>query len=197
MSQERERTPSRMPRYVGEMVDWLDAMIVTIFCIVLIFTFAFRMVGVEGTSMLDTLQNKDKVILSNLFYTPEKGDIVVISRTNQHLADGESKEPLIKRIIALEGDEVDIHDGAVYVNGEKLDEPYVYKDSPTSYYRGEYHIDFPATVPEGCAFVLGDNRPVSKDSRSIDVGMVDTRYILGKAVLRVWPLDTFGVIDHG
>ena len=122
MSQERERTPSRMPRYVGEMVDWLDAMIVTIFCIVLIFTFAFRMVGVEGTSMLDTLQNKDKVILSNLFYTPEKGDIVVISRTNQHLADGESKEPLIKRIIALEGDEVDIHDGAVYVNGEKLSE---------------------------------------------------------------------------
>lgn len=198
MNQERKPGGSvRLPRYVGEMVDWLDAMVVTIFCIVLIFTFAFRMVGVEGTSMLETLQNKDKVILSNLFYTPERGDIVVISRTNQHQADGESLEPLIKRVIALEGDEVDLREGVVYVNNEPIDEPYLDEKYNVTEPRGYYGISFPVKVPEGRVFVLGDNRPISKDSRSADVGMVDSHYILGKAVMRVWPLSSFEVIRHG
>ena len=146
--------------------------------------------------MLETLQDKDRVILSNLFYTPEKGDIVVISRTNQHLADGESLEPLIKRVIALEGDTVDLRDGKVYVNDEKIDEPYLEEYQVTEP-RGYSGIAFPAEVPEGCVFVLGDNRAVSKDSRSADVGMVDSHYILGKAVVRVWPLSSFEVIRHG
>lgn len=187
---------AKLPRYVGEMVDWLDAMVVTIFCIVLIFTFAFRMVGVEGTSMLQTLQNGDKVVLSNLFYTPAKGDIVVISRTNQQLQNGETPEPLIKRIIALEGDTVDLRDGLVYVNDEPIDEPYL-EDGTLTEPRSYNGLVFPVEVPEGCAFALGDNREVSKDSRSADVGMVDTHYILGKAVLRVWPISSFEVIRHG
>ncbi len=187
---------AKLPRYVGEMVDWLDAMVVTIFCIVLIFTFAFRMVGVEGTSMLQTLQNGDKVVLSNLFYTPAKGDIVVISRTNQQFQNGDTPEPLIKRIIALAGDTVDLRDGLVYVNDEPIDEPYL-EDGTLTEPRSFNGITFPVEVPEGHAFVLGDNREVSKDSRSADVGMVDTHYILGKAVLRVWPFSSFEVIRHG
>lgn len=197
MNQEkRPGSSTRLPRYVGELVDWLDAMVVTIFCIVLIFTFAFRMVGVEGDSMLQTLQSKDKVILSNLFYTPEKGDIVVISRTNQLQSNGESLEPLIKRVIALEGDRVDLRDGKVYVNDEQIDEPYLEEYQVTEP-RGYNGITFPVEVPEGCVFVLGDNREISKDSRSADVGMVDSHYILGKAVARVWPLSSFEVIEHG
>ena len=197
MTQETKiKNTARLPRYVSEMVDWLDAMVVTIFCIVLIFTFAFRMVGVEGTSMLETLQNGDKVVLSNLFYTPDKGDIVVISRTNQQLENGESPEPLIKRVIALEGDTVDLREGSVYVNDELIEEPYLEEGTLTEP-RGYYGISFPVEVPEGCVFVLGDNRGVSNDSRSADVGMVDSHYILGKAVLRVWPISSFEVIRHG
>ena len=146
--------------------------------------------------MLQTLQNGDKVVLSNLFYTPAQGDIVVISRTNQQLQNGETPEPLIKRIIALEGDTVDLRDGLVYVNDEPIDEPYL-EDGTLTEPRSYNGLVFPVEVPEGCAFVLGDNREVSKDSRSADVGMVDTHYILGKAVLRVWPISSFEVIRHG
>jgi signal peptidase I len=115
-------------------------------------------------------------------YQPSRGDIVVVTKPNSE------NEPLIKRVIALEGQTVDIDfsKGIVYVDGEALDEPYV--NTPTNL---RYDVKFPITVPKGDLFVLGDNRNGSLDSRSSRIGFIDTRYVLGKVYLRIFPLGAF------
>lgn len=172
--------------------EWLEVIITAIIAVVIIFTFIFKVVTIEGGSMKETLHHGDKVIISNMFYTPEQGDIVVISRNIDNSVDEESSAPIIKRIIATEGQTVDIdfEKGIVYVDGVALDEPYT--RTPTNL---KYDIEFPVLVSDGCVFVLGDNRNDSRDSRSSmigDDGMIDTRYILGKAVLRILPFSKFG-----
>ena len=152
--------------------------------------------------MNNTLEDGDRVIVYHLFYTPKVGDIVVISRnvSNEHENLNQGNGPIIKRVIAVAGDTVDIRyeDGVgyVYVNGVLRNEPYIReyiaqnKAIPAA-------INLPATVPEGCVFVMGDNRNNSLDSRSALIGtdgMIDTRYILGHAVLRVYPFDKFGIL---
>ena len=127
-----------------------------------------------------------------MFYTPKNGDIVVISRNIDNSVDEESSAPIIKRIIATEGQTVDIdfEQGIVFVDGVALDEPYT--RTPTNL---KYDIEFPVLVDDGCVFVLGDNRNDSRDSRSSLIGnngMIDTRYILGKAVFRILPFDKIG-----
>ena len=131
-----------------------------------------------------------------MFYTPKRGDVVVISRnTENSTVVGSYKEPIIKRVIATEGDIVDIDfsKGIVYVNNEALNEPYI--KEPTTR-MGD--VKFPLVVKENCIFVLGDNRNDSKDSRSSEIGedgQVDIKYVLGHAILRVFPLNKFGGID--
>lgn len=176
-----------------EIIEWADSVAISVLCVVLLFTFVFRMVGVKGTSMQDTLQSGDKVIIYNLFYTPKAGDIVVISRADLIEGDGNVAEPIIKRVIATEGQTIyfDFDTGAVYVDGQKLNEPYI-KDRTIP---GRIPIDNPYTVPDGHVFVMGDHRSVSKDSRTADVGAIDTRYILGKAVFRLFPTSEAGVIS--
>ncbi len=189
---------------INTVFDWYDIIVSAVVVIVLLFTFCFTVVGVDGSSMETTLHggekdnmtdHADRLIISNLFYTPKQGDIVVISR-NYGNAFGEeakmSQEPIIKRVIATEGQTVDIdfENNKVYVNGEVLDEPYVC--SPTVEY--DNGVTFPLTVEEGHVFVLGDNRAVSLDSRSSSIGQVDVRYILGKAMLRIMPIEEFGGI---
>ncbi|MBQ7329246.1 MAG: signal peptidase I [Oscillospiraceae bacterium] len=141
----------------------------------------FRVIVVSGPSMKETLQNGDCIVLlSSVFYNePKYGDIVVVSK--KAYKDG---EPIIKRVIATEGQEVniDFYKGIVSVDGVELDEPYV--NTPTNEYEG---IEFPQIVPTGCVFVLGDNRNLSKDSRSPDIGMIDKREILGKALVIALP----------
>ncbi len=168
-----------------DILEWLEAIVVSLAVVMLLFTFVFRMVGVDGNSMVPTLHHNDRLVISNLFYQPKQGDIVIISQT-----EGYTK-PLVKRVIATEGQEVDIdfREGVVYVDGKALDEPYV--AGPT---RAKFDVEFPQVVPEGKLFVLGDNRGNSTDSRSSKVGMVDEKVILGKAVLRVLPFEDFGIV---
>lgn len=159
-----------------------QAIISALVVITLLFTFAFRVVNVEGSSMKPTLQNNDKVIVSTVGYEAQRGDIVVISST-----DG-LKEPIVKRIVAVGGDTVDINftTGVVTVNGTEEE----YTDELTSQ---QFDIAFPITVPEGTVFVLGDNRSVSLDSRSTRVGCVDERLIVGKVLFRFFPLGDWKV----
>ena len=149
--------------------------------IMLVLLLLFRVVVVSGTSMNATLVDGDYLVLiGNVFYqTPKQGDIIVASK--ESFKDG---EPIIKRVIATEGQVVDIdfEKGIVYVDGQPLDEPYT--NTLTTLQEG---VLFPLTVEVGCVFVLGDNRNSSKDSRNPEIGQIDCREILGKAVLLLFP----------
>ncbi len=168
--------------------EWMEALISAVIIIVVVFTFFFRIVNVSGPSMLPTLESGDRVLISSALHKPEAGDVVVITRT-QGLS-----QPIIKRIIATAGQTVDIdfEKGDVYVDGVLLDES-AYIENGITTQPSDY--TFPLTVPEGCVFVLGDNRAVSNDSRSDDVGMVDERYIMGTAEWIVFPFQRFGKIE--
>ena len=149
--------------------------------VLLVLLLLFRVVIVDGPSMNDTLVHGDYLILlNNVFYgEPKPGDIIVASKDS--FKDG---EPIIKRVIATEGQEVDIDfaAGIVYVDGVALEENYV--KTLTTLQEG---IQFPLTVDVGCIFVMGDNRSMSKDSRSPQIGLIDTREVLGRAVFLVFP----------
>lgn len=177
--------------------DWLEVLVHAIIAVVICFSFLFRIATIDGPSMKDTLHHGERVIISNLFYEPKVGDIVVISRNKENsvYTMNDTNTPIIKRIIAMEGQTVDIdfEKGVVYVDGIELDEPYA--RTPTN---RKYDIEFPVTVDEGCVFVLGDNRNDSMDSRDSRIGeygMVDKRYILGHAVFRILPFDKIGRLD--
>lgn len=159
-----------------------ESIIGALVVITVIFTFFFRIFEVDGPSMKPTLQHNDKVIVSTVGYKVQKGDVVVISET------ADLDEPIVKRVIAVGGDTVDINftTGVVTVNGTEED----YTDELTSQ---QFDIAFPITVPEGTVFVLGDNRPNSLDSRSTRVGCVDERFIVGKVLGRVFPLGEWTV----
>ncbi len=159
-----------------------EAVIAALVVITIAFTFFFRVFNVDGPSMKPTLQHNDKVIVSTVGYEPQRGDIVVIAETDK------LDEPIVKRIVAVGGDTVDINftSGVVTVNGTEED----YTDELTAQ---QFDIAFPITVPEGTVFVLGDNRAKSLDSRSTRIGCVDERYIVGKVLFRFFPLGDWKV----
>lgn len=163
------------------LVLYLHDLIYMLMTILIIFLLLFRVIVVSGNSMYSTLWDGDYLLLlSNLFYhEPQRGDIVVISK--QSFDDG---APIVKRVIATEGQTVDIDfiNGIVYVDDVPLDEPYT--NNPTTDSSG---TEFPLTVNENCIFVLGDNRAVSRDSRSLEIGQIDKREVLGKALYLFMP----------
>ncbi len=181
--------------FKSSLFDWLDVIITSVVAVVLIFTFCFRVVTVDGDSMLNTLHTNEKIVISNISYEPKQGDIVVVSRNiDNSLNSSDDEGPIIKRVIAVAGQTVDIdyNAGKVIVDGVALDEPYT--ATPTTM-KHENEIEFPVFVPDNCIFVMGDNRNFSLDSRSIyigDNGMIDTRYVLGKAVFRIYPFSKIG-----
>ncbi len=193
------QTQKRVSGKIKSVLEWVDVIVASVLIVVIAFSFVFRIVRIDGSSMNDTLSNNERVIISKLFYTPKAGDIVVISRNEENNAADttRSTEPIIKRIIATENQVVNIDkdSGKVYVDGVLLDEPYI-KDYATNHYSTDtlYDVSFPITVDKDCVFVLGDNRRDSLDSRSSVIGQVNVKRILGRAIIRVFPLNKLGGI---
>ncbi len=172
---------------VAGFYDWIRCLIFAISVVVICLTFVFRLVDVEGPSMDNTLASKDKVIVTNFAYTPKDNDIVVISH------GAEYSKPIIKRIIATEGQSVklDYENDRIIVDGVVIDEPYI--EGTT--FSGKYgDNEIPDVIPEGKVFVLGDNRRVSLDSRYQEIGLIDEENIIGKAQFVVFPFSEFGYL---
>ncbi len=167
--------------FVFDMVDSLKGAVVVAF---IVFCMMFRVIGIEGNSMLPTLHDGDWVAVSGLSLSIDRGDVVIATQP------WERNVPIVKRVIAKGGDEVyiDFTRGNVYVNGEMLVEKYI--DEPTTL---KYDVDFPLTVPEGTVFLMGDNRGDSLDSRSSKIGFVEENYILGKVLFRFYPADSMKI----
>lgn len=160
--------------------EWLHTLVTSIVMVVILLTFVFRLVVVDGASMMDTLYDKDQIFVTNFCYTPQCGDVVVISKGAQ------LDKPIIKRVIATEGQtlDIDFETGTVVVDGVVIDEPYI-KELTTR--KGDAEI--PSVIPEGTVFVMGDNRNHSTDSRFKAVDLIDVNNIIGKAQCVVYPFD--------
>lgn len=181
---------------IAALLDYVEVFVVAIALVILLFSFALRVCSVSGRSMENTLYEGETLIISDLFYEPGRGDIIVFHQTGEGY-----NEPIVKRVIALEGETIDIDFKTFTVTvtdkygSERtvLDEDYMYLD--TGYARLFSDHEYPYTVPEGHVFVMGDNRNNSLDSRSEEIGPVDMRRILGKVILRLAPLEKIGPVD--
>jgi len=173
-SQDKEKESHR------ELYEWVQALVCSVLIVVLLFTFGIRLIGVDGQSMVPTLQHGDRLAVMNALISSDyqPGDIVVV-RKESFLRD-----PIVKRVIAVGGQTVDIdfESGSVYVDGALLNEPYI--NELTFRSNG---TQFPLTLAENELFLMGDNRNHSSDSRDVSLGAVDTRYVIGKAALLLFP----------
>ena len=180
--------------FFADMFDWMCSIFSAILCFIIIFALFARVITVDGESMVPTLQDQQRLIVSDMFYTPQYDDIVILYAGKLYNETAQTfGKPIVKRVIGLPGDKIkiDFMNGIVYRNGEAL--PDEYTNTPTNLPEN-FPFNQEVTVEEGKVFVLGDNRNASKDSRSSDVGQVDMRYIMGKAYLRIWPLNALGIL---
>jgi len=171
-----------------ELFLWMKALVMMLLLVLGLVTFVGTPMGVQNISMMPTLSEQDTMIVRRAFYTPDRGDIIVLSRH-----DFEDGAALVKRVVALAGDVVDIDpmSGLVYVNGLALHEPYV-----NDLTRRVGNIPLPFTVPAGHVFTLGDNRNNSMDSRDAEIGAVDEREIVGQVVAIVFPFGRARLFVH-
>ncbi len=173
----------KKPRRIDNRFDFAELFIFTLLAVMILTSFIFRHSIVEGDSMQNTLHDGEHLIISDVFYVPQRGDIIVCEDYSTGI-----KKPIVKRIIAVGGDNLSItRDGEIYVNGELLDEEYVFTDGYARY------PSINVTVPDGTIYVMGDHRNESTDSRS--VGFIDEDAILGKVLLRFYPFNKFGTVD--
>ena len=186
--EEEEAALSGADAFKVDLYFWLQALVMALVGLILIFTFVGRIIGVDGESMMPTLHDRDMLLLQSIGYSPEQGDVVVLSTK-----DFRNGSPIVKRIIAVGGQTVDIDyaAGTVAVDGVALEEDYINEamyELPPDY---ATHVE----VPEGSIFVMGDNRNKSSDSRDPRLGTVDVRYVLGRARFVLLPFQDFGVIE--
>ena len=188
---EGEKNVNKQSSASGGVLAYLHDFAWLLAIVLLVFVLGFRVVVVAGSSMKATLLDGDYLFLvGNVFYSePKYGDIIVASKDSFR-----NGEPIVKRVIATEGQTVDIDftAGTVTVDGEVLEEPYINELTYTDFAGGH---SYPLTVPEGCVFLMGDNRNHSTDSRHPAIGCVDTKYILGKVILRILPVNRIGTIQ--
>jgi signal peptidase I len=185
------------PSLISEILDWALHLGIALLVAFLVIKFVGQLTIVSGESMEPTLNGGDKIIMekiTNRFSEVERGDIVVIDakeKLESHGYDPSTSNPLIKRIIGIEGDIISIENGYVYRNGEIIEELYV--DSEGTFEDGGEYV-FSITVPNNCIYILGDNRHKGKslDSRKLGVFKVDD--IKGRAVLRIFPFNSFGFL---
>jgi len=187
--QQPEETLKRADAFKQDVYFWLQALVMALVCLILVFTFVGRMVSVDGSSMFPTLHDNDMILLQSIGYTPRQGDVVVL--TKESFLSGKS---IVKRVIAVGGQTVDIdYDaGTVSVDGEVLDEPYI---NELMREPGGFETITHMEVPEGSIFVMGDNRNDSSDSRHVNCGAVDTRYVLGRVFFVAFPFTNFGTVN--
>lgn len=182
-----EETPERCRKQWKIVYDAVATLETAVIILILLFSLVLRPAAVIGNSMLPSFSGGDRVACVHSFSGYERGDVIIISHATR------KDESIIKRVIAVGGDTVDIdfYKGTVSVNGQVLDEPYV--NTPTNL---SYDMTFPVTVPEGKLFVLGDNRNDSLDSRSTDIGFINENKVLGKVVFRFYPFDRIKIIKN-
>lgn len=209
----REKKEKKEFSLSREIFEWFYTIAIALIIAFVIKGFIFDIVEVDGSSMDPTLVDNDRLIVTKLGYKPKCGDIVILDSAYKKREayykeenDGEDMNALskaiayfsvpkdlkikyyVKRVIALEGQTVDIKDGKVWVDGEILEEEYY--DGVTE--KIDPDTEFPVTVDEGFVFVMGDNRPRSLDSRDSSLGQVPEEAVVGKSIVRVWPLDAIG-----
>lgn len=189
-SMEASSSASFFSKIKLDLFSWLQALVFALLILILSFTFFGRIISVEGSSMYPTLHDGDMLLLQCAGYKPGQGDIVVLNKEF-----GSVTSPIVKRIIATGGQtvEIDYEDGLVYVDDVALEEPYLSEVMQTP--QSSYETITYAEVPEGYVFVMGDNRNASSDSRDVRLGVVDERYILGRAFFVLLPFSSFGTID--
>lgn len=175
----------------GELYTWLQALSFALVLLVVIFTFFGRIIGVDGESMVPTLQDRDMLLLQCVGYEPAQGDVVVLHKDFATVTD-----PIVKRVIAVGGQTVDVDysRGEVLVDGEAIDQSYL--GEPMVDTGNPYMMKTHWEVPEGSVFVMGDNRNNSSDSRDERLGVVDNRYVLGKVMRIIFPLSHIGGVEN-
>lgn len=194
-------------KFVRDLMEIVESTMVTIFVIMLVFTYLLHPVNVKGESMQPTLMNSDRILMTTVYFNLEYGDIVIVDNDMAYDLDenGEAvpvnidgkqlKECIIKRIIATGGQTVDIRDGNLYIDGKVLDEPYVASGAQT-YVLNAFSNKYPIKIPDGYYFVMGDNREHSSDSRHSDVGLIKKSQIYGKALVRYSPISEFKLLGN-
>ncbi len=183
----KEEKPAKESKPSWDVFDIAEIFVLCTAFIVLFFSVFIRMTVVEGDSMTNTLQDGEYLLIQDFFYTPSRGDIVVVNDVTKESIGKMYSKPLVKRVIGIGGDTVEIKDGVVSINGKAIDEPYIKEEMrPTD--------SLTVTLEENEVFVMGDNRNHSGDSRLI--GPVDVRCIVGKAIVRIYPFDKFTILSH-
>lgn len=192
---ENQKKPRPLLHIIYEYLA--DIIITSVVAAIFLLTLVVRTGYVDGASMAPTMLDRDRYLVSGLFYTPEQGDIIVFqpednATTRRYIHGGENKL-LVKRVIATEGQVVDIDESTnqVLIDGVVLNEPYLPGNITDK--KLDSSIVYPYEVPAGHVFVMGDNRPVSVDSRQL--GSIDTRTILGKVIVRFFPFDKIGAVN--
>lgn len=214
VDEEQENKSENLPeenknnhKIFDDILEIIESTVVTMFVIMLVFTFFLHPVNVVGDSMNPTLVNEDRIFMSTVYTSLDYGDIVIINNDYAYGLDSDGnavqmnidgsqlKECIIKRIIAGEGQTVDIKDGKLSVDGKFLDEPYIASGAKTNALDA-FSGSYPITIPEGYYFVMGDNREHSSDSRDSRVGLIKKDQIYGKAIIRYAPFSEFRLLGN-